>query len=228
MACTAIVEEGTCQQQDVNEPRPLFSRRAVDPDAALVERLRRQDAEAGEALVAAYWDRAYRLAIRITGNASDAEEVVQDALWTVSRKIDTFRGVAAFGSWLYRISANTAYQKLRKRRTREEVPWEDLAPSFDDKGRHVEAAGGWSSTLHDPAIESELRSVLSAAINELPAVYRIVFLLHDVEGLSKPEIAEALHLTLSAIKSRVQRTRLFLRKRLADYMGGATGADVMG
>ncbi len=94
MACTAIMAEGTCQQPDLNEPRQLFSRKAVDPDAALVEQLRRQDAAAPEALVAAYWDPAYRLAIRITGNASDAEEVVQDALWTVSRKIDTFRGLA--------------------------------------------------------------------------------------------------------------------------------------
>ena len=228
MARSAIVVEGTCQQPDLNEPRPLFSRKAVDPDAALVEQLRRQDAGAGEALVAAYWDRAFRLAIRITGNASDAEEVVQDALWKVSRKIDTFRGVAAFGSWLYRITANTAYQKLRRRRgAREEGSWEDLAPSFDDKGRHVEAAIDWSGRLHDPAIESELRSVLSAAINALPAIYRIVFLLHDVEGLSKPEIAEALHITLAAIKSRVRRTRLFLRKRLAGYMGGALGTDVM-
>ena len=215
------------EQPDLNEPRQLFPRQAVDPDAALVEQLRRQDAEAPEALVAAYWERAYRLAIRITDNASDAEEVVQDALWTVSRKIDSFQGVAAFGSWLYRITANTAYQKLRGRRTRKEVPWDDLAPPFDDRGRHVEAAGDWSRRLHDPAIESELRSVLSAAINELPAVYRIVFLLHDVEGLSKPEIAEALHLKLSGIKSRVHRARLFLRKRLADYMGRAMGADVM-
>ena len=221
MACTAIVEEGTCQPQDVNEPRPLFSRRAVDPDAGLVEQLRRQDAEAGEALVAAYWDRAYRLAIRITSNASDAEEVVQDALWKVSRRIDTFRGVGAFGSWLYRVTANTAYQKLRQRRgKREEVSWEDLASSFDDKGRHLEAAIDWSRRFHDPAIEGELRSVLSAAINALPAIYRIVFLLHDVEGLSNPEIAEALHVTLAAIKSRVRRTRLFLRKRLADYIEG--------
>jgi RNA polymerase sigma-70 factor (ECF subfamily) len=227
MACTAIMAEGTCQQPDLNEPRQLFSRKAVDPDAALVEQLRRQDAAAPEALVAAYWDPAYRLAIRITGNASDAEEVVQDALWTVSRKIDTFRGVAAFGSWLYRITANTAYQKLRGRRTRKEVSWEDLDPSFEDNGRYVEAAGDWSRRLHDPAIESELRSVLSAAINKLPPVSRIVFLLHDVEGLSKSEIAEALHLKLSAIKARVHRTRLLLRKRLADYMGGAMGTDVM-
>jgi len=108
MACTAIVEEGTCQPQDVNEPRPLFSRRAVDPDAGLVEQLRRQDAEAGEALVAAYWDRAYRLAIRITGNASDAEEVVQDALWKVSRRIDTFRG-----GWRLRLLAVSDHRQYR-------------------------------------------------------------------------------------------------------------------
>jgi RNA polymerase sigma-70 factor, ECF subfamily len=95
-----------------------------------------------------------------------------------------------------------------------------LAPSFDYKGRDIEAGGDWSRRLHDPAIESELRSVLSAATNELPAVYRILFLLRDVEGLSKSDVAEALHLKLSAIKSRVHRTRLFLRKRLADYMGG--------
>src|SRR6266550_1780973 len=67
----------------------------------------------------------------------DAEEVVQDALWAASRKIDTFQGTAAFGSWVYRITANAAYQKLRGRRsTRNEVSWQDLAPSFDDKGQH--------------------------------------------------------------------------------------------
>jgi RNA polymerase sigma factor (sigma-70 family) len=76
--------------------------------------------------------------------------------------------------------------------------------------------------LQDPAIRSELRSVLSAAINDLPAAYRIVFCLHDVEGLSNPEIAETLHIKLGTIKSRVHRTRLFLRKRLAEYMGGTS------
>ena len=73
------------------------------------------EAAATEALVATYGDRVYRLAIRITGNSSDAEEVVQDALWAASRKIDTFRGTAAFGSWVYRITANAAYQKRRGR-----------------------------------------------------------------------------------------------------------------
>ncbi len=124
--------------------------------------LRRADAGAAEALASAYGDRVYRLALRITGNAADAEEVVQDALWAASRKIHTFRGAAAFGSWVYRIAANAAYEKLRGRQSqRNEVSWEDLAPAFDEKGQHVEVTGDWSRRLKDPAIETELKSVLS-------------------------------------------------------------------
>jgi RNA polymerase sigma-70 factor, ECF subfamily len=222
MERTYSVMERTYEEPGADEQRPRFPRKAMDPDAALVEQLRGGDAQAAEALVDAYGDRVYRLAIRITGNASDAEEVVQDTMWTVSRKIDTFRGAAAFGSWLYRITANTAYQKLRGRRSkRSEVSWEDLAPSFDEKGQHAEAVVDWSSRLRDPAIETELKSVLRATIDELPADYRTAFLLHDVEGLSNPEIAETLHVKLGAIKSRVHRARLFLRRRLADYMGAS-------
>ena len=170
----------------------------------------------------AYGDRVYRLAMRITGNASDAEEVVQDALWTASRKIDTFRGAAAFGSWVYRITANAAYEKLRKRRrTRHEVSWDDLIPSFDDNGQHAEVAVDWSRGLQDPAIDAELKRVLCRAIDELPADYRTTILLHDVEGLSNSEIAQTLQVKLAAIKSRVHRARLFLRKRLAGYVGDA-------
>src|SRR6266566_3327803 len=111
---TANVVERAYQEVGVAERAPLFPRKAIDPDAALVAQIRRGEAGAVEGLVGAYGDRVYRLAIRITGNASDAEEVAQDALWAVSRKIDTFRGTSAFGSWLYRITANAAYQKLRK------------------------------------------------------------------------------------------------------------------
>ena len=225
MARTASVVERAYQEPGVDERRSCFPRTAIDPDAALVEQLRREDAGAAEALVAAYWDRVYRLAIRITGNASDAEEVVQDTLLAASRKIDTFRGTAAFGSWVYRITANTAYQKLRGRRSkRNEVSWEDLAPSFDDNGQYMEVTVDWSRRLTDPAIEGELRSVLGDAIDELPADYRTAFLLHDVEGLPYPEIAETLHLKLGAAKSRVHRTRLFLQRRLAGYMGASPNA----
>ena len=196
-------KESVMERTDVDEQRPLFRRSAIDPDATLVEQLREGDAGAAEALVDAYGDRVYRLAIRITGNASDAEEVVQDTLWTVSRKIDTFRGAAAFRSWLYRITANTAYQKVRGRRSkRNEVSWEDLALSFDEKGQHAEVPVDWSGRLKDPAIETELKSVLCATIEELPADYRTAFLLHDVEGLSNLEIAETLHVKLGAQRAR--------------------------
>jgi len=86
---------------------------ARDRDEALVEALRRRESRAAERLVTTYQDRAYRLAIRIAGNAQDAEEIVQDAFLTVIRKIDAFRGESALGSWLYRIVTNNAFHKLR-------------------------------------------------------------------------------------------------------------------
>jgi RNA polymerase sigma-70 factor (ECF subfamily) len=194
----------------------------IDRDAALVEQLRRRDADAAEALVAAYGDKVYRLAIRITGDERDAEEVVQDALWTAARKIDTFKGESAFGSWLYRITANAAYQKLRGRRGKpHEVSWDDFAPWFDEQGHHVEPLGDWSARAEEPAVQTELRTVLTTAINDLPSDYRTAFVLHDVEGLSNPEIAETLNISLPAVKSRVHRSRLFLRHRLEDYMRAA-------
>jgi len=194
----------------------------ADRDTVLVESLRRGDAGGAEALVAAYGDRVYRLAIRITGNEQDAEEVVQDALWTAARKIDTFKGESAFGSWLYRIAANAAYQKLRGRQgKRHEVSWEELGPSFDEQGHHVERVGDWSAKVEEPALQAELRAVLTTAINDLPGDYRAAFVLRDVEGLSNPEIAETLNISLPAVKSRVHRSRLFLRQRLAKYLAAA-------
>jgi RNA polymerase sigma-70 factor (ECF subfamily) len=208
------------QAETMSGSRPGVAR--VDRDAALVEGLRRGDPEAPEHLLDTYGDRVYRLAIRITGNEQDAEEVVQDALWTAARKIGMFKGESAFGSWVYRITANTAYQKLRGRQSRRhEIPWADIRPAFDDERHHAEPVVDWSGKVEEPALQSELRTVLTTAINDLPAEYRTAFLMHDVEGLSNPEIAETLHLSLPAVKSRVHRSRLFLRERLSRYLQAA-------
>jgi len=198
----------------------VTNRHREDPDAALVEALRREGPQAMDQLVERYANRVYRLALRITGSHEDAEEVTQDALWTVGRKVDTFKGESAFGSWLYRITANAAYMKLRSRRTRaQEIALDDVLPALD--GAHFEPMDDWSPRVDEQALQGELRQVLEQAIDQLPADYRTALVMHDVEGLSNPDIAESLGITLPAVKSRVHRSRLFLRRRLADYLAPA-------
>ena len=193
--------------------------RKVDGDARLVEALRRDDPEAPEILVERFGNRVYRLALRITGSNEDAEEAAQDALWTAARKIQMFKGESAFGSWLYRITANTAYQKLRSRRAKAaEIALDDVLPALDQDGRHFEPMDDWSNRVDEHALQGELRRVLGEAIDALPPDYRTALVMHDVEGLSNPDIADALGISLAAVKSRVHRSRLFVRKRLADYM----------
>jgi RNA polymerase sigma-70 factor (ECF subfamily) len=211
----------------LDEAPPLPRNPSLDRDAGLVEGLRRQEPEAVEALVATYGDRVYRLAIRITGDSSDAEEVVQDALWAAARKVDSFRGTAAFGSWIYRIAANTAFQKRRGWRVdRNGTSWEELALAMDETGEPVQPGIDWSPRLKDPVLQAELHTVLRAAIDELPEEHRATFLLHDVEGLSNLEIAETLRIKLATVKSRVHRARLFLRARLASYVGPLSSAGL--
>ena len=194
----------------------------VDADAALVEALRRDEGEAMERLVERYADRVYRLALRITGSNEDAEEVTQDALWTAGRKIHTFKGDSAFGSWLYRIAANAAYMKLRTRRAKaREIGLEDVLPALDEGGVHFEPMDDWSLRVDEQAMNAELRRTLEAAIDELPPDYRTALVMHDIEGLSNPDIAVTLGLSLPAVKSRIHRSRLFLRKRLTDHVGAA-------
>jgi RNA polymerase sigma-70 factor, ECF subfamily len=190
-------------------------RPAMDRDASLVEALRRDEPGATEALIAVYGDRTYRLAMRITGNRWDAEEVVQDAFWTVVQKIETFRGDAAFGSWLYRITANCAYTKLRVRGARHHES------SFDEDSLTVDAdpppTHDWSAHVEDPALQFELRTVLTAAVDTLPGDYRAIVMLRDVEGLSPPDISQITGLSIAAVKTRTHRARLMLRKRLGEY-----------
>jgi RNA polymerase sigma-70 factor (ECF subfamily) len=191
----------------------------VDPDAALVEALRQEAPEAAERLVERFGDRVYRLAMRITGSKEDAEEAAQDALWTAARKIHTFKGESAFGSWIYRITANAAYQKLRTRRQKaHEIALEDVMPSVDGDGRHFEPMDDWSNRVDEQALQAELRQILQTSIDALPPDYRTALVLHDVEGLPNPDIADALGISLPAVKSRVHRARLFVRKRLSDYL----------
>jgi RNA polymerase sigma-70 factor, ECF subfamily len=223
MGCWPILEVEEMDMSSVavleRETSMAVNRRRSDCDLDLLEALQLRDPTAAERLVATYGERAYRLATRITGNGQDAEEVVQDAFWTVVRKIDTFRGESAFGSWLYRIVANAACQKLRGRRGRDrDLSLDEVLPSFDAQGRHVGPIADWSARVDDHSVQTELRMALTLAIDELPPVSRTMLVLRDVEGLSNLEIAEVLGLSAPIVKSRVHRARLFLRKQLGDAM----------
>jgi len=200
-----------------------------NPDQELLTTLRERESTAAEALLTKYGDRAYRLALRITGNQQDAEEAVQDAFWSVIHKIDTFRGDAALGSWIYRITANAANDKRRgSARRRHEISLDEILPTFREDGRHAEPIVDWSTDLDDPAVQGELRNVLASGLRELPDHYRAVIILHDVEGLSMAEVADCLDITMPTAKTRAHRARLFLRQRLAGFMSGATSGVEMG
>ena len=189
---------------------------ADDHDDQLVEALRRHEDSAAERLVIAYQGRAYRLAIGITANAEDAEEVVQDAFWSAIRKIDTFRGQSKFGSWLYRIVANRACNKLRARRgKRLEITLDDVLPIFDEDGQYVEPVTDWSARVDDPCTRAEVRLAVTSAFEELPSHYRAALVLRDIEGLSAAEVAHVLCISLANARSRIHRARLFIRKRLS-------------
>jgi RNA polymerase sigma-70 factor (ECF subfamily) len=184
----------------------------MDRDDRLVNALSSRQPGAPEELLGTYGGHAYRLALRITRNAADAEEVVQDAFCAIVRKIDAFRRQSAFSSWLYRIVANAAYNKLRERpRRHREVSLDDIAP------------GDYPGDGDDPAVQNELRTVLQGAIHGLPPACRAVFVLRDVDGLSNVEISEFLGLSIASAKSRVHRARLSLRARLADYTSRSVG-----
>jgi RNA polymerase sigma-70 factor, ECF subfamily len=215
---------GSRAQLDVT-PDPQVMPAKVDRDWALVGALRRHDSTAAERLLETFGDRVYRLALRITGNEQDAEEVVQDAFWSVLRHVDTFRGESLLGSWIYRITANTAYQKLRRAaHRRDEISLDQVLPVIDDGHHPGDPSGDWSAQINDPAIQRELRDVLASAIDELPANHRAVLVLHDVEGLSMAEVADALGITVATAKIHAHRARLRLRKRLGLFLSPTTSA----
>jgi RNA polymerase sigma-70 factor, ECF subfamily len=207
----------------VERPEHRAAPRSADHGWPLVDALRRREPTSAEHLSEQYGKRAHRLAARITGNVQDAEEVVQDALWKVVRKIDTFRGESAFGSWFYRIVANAAYQKLRRRRVGRELPLDEVRAPGDEDGGHAEPVAAWSPAVDDPSRRTELRAVLSDAMDALAPDYRATIVLHDVQGLSTGQVAETLGLSVANVKTRVHRARVLLRKRLAEHVTTGSG-----
>jgi RNA polymerase sigma-70 factor (ECF subfamily) len=194
-------------QQKVDEP--------VSDEQALVQSAKAGDVSAFEELVKRYDRNVFRIAQHITQNREDAEDVVHDAFLKAYRNLGQFQGQSKFYTWLVRIAVNEALMKLRRRRPERMVSLdEDVKTEDDSLPREV---ADWSPNPEQQYTQAELRDILTKTIQGLPATFRTVFVLRDVEGLSTEETAEALELSVPAVKSRLLRARLQLRERLNRY-----------
>ena len=190
----------------------------MDTEAALLDGLRGGDDTALERLMERHAARVYRVALGITRSAPDAEEVVQDVFASLVRAIGTFEGRSALATWLYRVAANAALAKRRGKRAQVEVLLEDCLPTFREDGhREGDRAfllADWSANPEEVLLTGESRRVLELALDRLPAHFRAVLVLRDVEDLSNEEAARLLGESVSSVKSRLHRARMALREQL--------------
>ncbi len=169
-----------------------------------------------------YGPRVYNLARRMLGNDTDAEDVTQEVLLQVVRKLDTFRGDADIMTWLHRVTVNAALAHRRKRAKREEREVHDPLQQFLDDGHHGRSVNRWDSPPEQQVLDKETSELIDKAITALPEIYRDVYILADVEQLPNAEIAEMLDLSLPAVKSRLHRGRLMMRDALAPHFEEVT------
>ena len=203
-----------------HEERTQSGPHAAVAEQELVQRLQAGDAEAFDSLFRQYFGKVFRQATHLLGNAAEAEEVVQEVFLAVYEKAQTFRGDAAFTTWLFRLTTNAAFSRLRRRKRSHEVAIEDYLPQFRPDGHHlVRPVVDWSANLEERLADAQLQQLLRQAIELLQPLDKAVLVLSDFEDLSNKEIGEALGLTVLAVKARLHRARLFLRGQLAVALG---------
>ena len=194
-------------------------------DRQLVAGLQARDQAAVQELAERYGPRIHQLAMRHMKNHEDAEEVTQDVLLKVHRKIDAFRGDAALSSWIYRITFNTAMSRLRQHRAaRVAAQDRDRAQALQDAGAEVPRApkepADWSRMPDEQLLRAQLLEAFAAAVQELPEIYRAPVVLRDIQGLTTEEASSQLKLKDQTLKSRLHRGRLLLRERLQAFKTG--------
>jgi RNA polymerase sigma-70 factor (ECF subfamily) len=183
-------------------------------ESILVEKAKNGDKKALSQLVNKYSGRIYNLALRILRNKEDAEDILQETFLTVVEKLHTFDGRSGFFTWIYRIATNASLMKLRKKK----VVFKDLNddPDYTDNIEN-RVFVDWTQ---DPSIniyDEEVKKKIEAAVNKLSEIYRTVFVLRDIEGLSIKETSSILNITEENVKIRLRRARQFLRDMLSEY-----------
>jgi RNA polymerase sigma-70 factor (ECF subfamily) len=191
-------------------------------DEELVQKAQGDDERAFGKLVERYETKVYSLAMKMLRNPEDAEDVLQDTFLRAYRGIKSFQGNSTFSTWIYRITANSALMRLRKK----QLPTVSIDDA-DERETPINIAD-WSPGPVEQLLTQETQKVMDEAIEALPPEFKQVFILRDVEELSNAEVAEILDLSVAAVKSRLHRARLKVRNRLAVYFSDAKSSRAMG
>ena len=191
-------------------------------DLAIIEGLKSHDSDIVDQFVSRYSRPLFGVILNYLKDPSDAEEVLQETLLKVVRKIDTFRSESHLWPWIKRIAINNCIMWLRKHKSsrEREVQMEDELPQFQRDGHHQGMMGDWPVDPEKVALNAELANRLRDAVQSLPSEYRAPLVLRDIEGYSIKEIARILDLKEATTKTRIHRSRLFVRERLAKYFEG--------
>ena len=184
-------------------------------ETALVERARSGDTAAFTELVEKYERKIYRLAKHITQNDEDAEDVLQETFLKAYSHLGSFEGQSKFYTWIVRIAVNEALMKLRKRKSDKTVSLDEPQDTGEETVAREIAV--WDEDPEQKYSQEELREILDNAVNSLKPSFRTVFVLRDIEELSTEETADALGISVPAVKSRLLRARLQLREKLTRF-----------
>jgi RNA polymerase sigma-70 factor (ECF subfamily) len=189
-------------------------------ESRLIQASQTGDPSAMDALVRAYQSRVYTFAMRMCRNVEDAKDILQETFLGMVRSIRDFREESRFTTWLYRIASNACLKKRRRGvhdpTPQQELSLDELMPRPDAEGRRPEIPD-WSEDAEQALLRGELGQQMEAAIDKLPRDYKIVLVLRDVEGFSAEETADMLQLSVAAVKSRLHRARVSVRRELSGY-----------
>jgi len=189
----------------------------IEPDSEmeLIKAAQAGDQNALRKLVSLYEQTVYHFAYKVCRSEDAAEDTLQDAFLNILKALNTFNFKSNFSTWVYRIVSNSCMMKWRREKRER---WESFEQLDNPEERIQDGYTRWPDSPSEEILNAELRDQMDEAILALPAIYRLAFVLKDLEGLKIEEVAESLDITVPAAKARVRRARLFLRDRLGNYM----------
>jgi RNA polymerase sigma-70 factor (ECF subfamily) len=190
-------------------------------DLALVAALKAGDGAAFEQLVRQYGSRMLAVARQIVGTEEDAQDALQDTFLTAFRAIGSFEGKSRLSTWLHRVAVNAALMRLRSRKRKREQPIDDLLPQILSDGHRQNPGRAWNQTALAGIEQKETQALVRACIDRLPADYRTVLLLRDIQELDTATVAEALEISEGNVKVRLHRARQALRTLLDPHFTDA-------